>query len=75
MADLLIRNVPLQTLDALKERARLHGRSVQVEALEALKLGAQPKGAGLVAWLKTVRPTNADPALGEAAIREDRDTR
>jgi plasmid stability protein len=78
MADLLIRNVPAQTLGAIKERARRHGRSVQAEALEALKRGAQPTGVGLVAWLKTVRPpnaTDADVAAATASIREDRDTR
>jgi len=78
MADLLIRNVPVQTLAALKERAKRRGRSVQTEALEALKRGAEPTGIGLVAWLKTIRPpdaTDADVEAGIAAIREDRDTR
>jgi plasmid stability protein len=78
MADLLIRNVPTPVLDALKERARRRGHSVQTEALEALKLGAQPTGVGLVAWLKTIRPPNATEADVEAftaAIREGRDER
>jgi plasmid stability protein len=78
MADLLIRNVPAQTLDAIKERAKRHGRSVQAEALEALTVGAQPTGVGLVAWLKTVRPSNATQADVDAftaSIREDRDSR
>jgi plasmid stability protein len=78
VADLLIRNVPADTLAAIKERARRRGRSLQAEALETLKLGAQPTGPGLVAWLKTIRPpdaTEADVDAGIAAIREDRDTR
>ncbi|HVA28524.1 MAG TPA: hypothetical protein VNF68_10110 [Candidatus Baltobacteraceae bacterium] len=78
MADLLIRNVPAETLAAIRERAKQRGRSVQAEALEALKAGAQPTGAGLVAWLKTVRPpnaTDADADAGTAAIRRDRDER
>jgi plasmid stability protein len=78
MADLLIRNVPAPILDAIKERARQHGHSVQAEALETLKLGAQPTGVGLVAWLKTIRPPNATDADVEAftaAIREGRDER
>jgi plasmid stability protein len=78
MADLLIRNVPADTLAAIKERAKRRGRSVQAEALETLKLGAQPTGLGLVAWLKTIRPpdaTEADVDAGIAAIRQDRDTR
>jgi plasmid stability protein len=78
MADLLIRNVPADTLAAIKERAKRRGRSMQAEALETLKLGAQPTGPGLVAWLKTIRPPNATQAdvdAATAAIREDRDTR
>jgi len=78
MADLLIRNVPAETLAAIKERAKHNGRSFQAEAVEALKLGARPTGADLVAWLKTIRPPNATQAdvdAGTATIREDRDTR
>ena len=79
VADLLIRNVPAQTLAAIKERARQRGHSLQVEALEALKLGAQPTGVGLVAWLKTIRPTDGDPSADAdaftAAIRKARDER
>jgi plasmid stability protein len=81
MADLHIRNVPLATLDAIKERAARKGRSVQAEALETLERGAEPTGLGLVAWLKTVRPklteaqARAASAAGRAAIRESRDER
>ena len=82
MADLLIRNVPPQVLDTLKERARIRGSSIQTEAMEALYAGAQPSGLGLVAWLKTVRPKNLmqneiDAAVDFAVkgIREDRDSR
>jgi plasmid stability protein len=78
MADLLIRNVPVETLAAIKERAKRHRRSVQAEVLAALTLGARPTGPDLVAWLKTIRPPNATRAdidAGTAAIREDRDTR
>lgn len=82
MADLLIRNVPPQVLDTIKERARVRGSSVQAEALEALTAGTAPSGVGLVAWLKTVRPTGRTPeeiasavAAGVRSIREDRDRR
>lgn len=82
MADLLIRNVPPQVLDTIKERARVRGSSVQAEALEALTAGAEPTGVGLVAWLKTVRPKGLTPdeiaaavASGVKSIREDRDRR
>ena len=82
VADLLIRNVPPQVLDTIKERARARGSSVQAEALEALKAGAEPTGVGLVAWLKTVRPKDLTQDEIDAAvdmvvksIREDRDSR
>jgi plasmid stability protein len=82
MADLLIRNIPPLVLDTLKERARVHGSSVQTEALDALSAGTQPSGVGLVAWLKTVRPKNLTQEEIDAAvdfavkgIREDRDSR
>ena len=39
MADLLIRNVPAQTLAAIKERAKRRGLSVQAEALATLERG------------------------------------
>ena len=77
MADLLIRNVPAQTLAAIKERAKRRGLSVQAEALATLERGAQPNGIGLVAWLKTVRPkapaAEIDAAVeaATAAIRAD----
>ena len=77
MADLLIRNVPAQTLAAIKERAKRRGLSVQAEALATLERGAQPTGIGLVAWLKPVRPkapaSEIDAAVeaATAAIRAD----
>ncbi len=82
MADLLIRNVPAQTLQILKDRAQARGSTLQAEALEALVSHVKPSGAEFVAWLETVRPRNVDPerlrASAEAAtafIREDRDAR
>jgi plasmid stability protein len=79
MADLLIRNVPASALAAIEERAKQRGCSVEAEALNTLIRGAQPTGAGLVAWLKTVRQPSpnhvADVALFTAAIRESRDER
>jgi len=75
MGDLLIRNVPAETLDSLKLRAKQHGRSLQAEALEALQKGAEPIGVGLVAWLRTIRNENIDVDAGLRAIREARDER
>ncbi len=72
---MLIRNVPLRTLDALKARARRRGRSVQAEALELLERGVEPAGAALVGWIAERRPERADAAAGIAAIRQARSER
>jgi plasmid stability protein len=37
MPDILIRNVPTETVAKLKKRAKRHGRSLQAEALAALQ--------------------------------------
>ncbi len=81
MPDILIRNVPEKTVQALKARAKSKGRSVQVEARDILMSAVDTSGAALVAWLETVRPKGIDPAIlretvdfATAAIREDRDT-
>ncbi len=42
MADILIRNVPKRTLEALKRRAARSGRSLQQELLMALERLALP---------------------------------
>ena len=74
MGDLLIRNVPATTLDALKLRAQRGGRSVQAEALELLSKAAEPAGAVLADWLETnAQPMRIDINAIVNAIREDRD--
>ncbi len=75
MGDLLIRNVPRRTLDALKARAQRRGRSVQAEALELLEQAEQPAGAALVEWLKANRTPGVDVQAALRALREDRDSR
>jgi plasmid stability protein len=73
MPDLLIRNVPPQTLAAVKARAKRHGRSLQAEALDALNQAAGPAGRRLVAWLKSIRDGNIDVKAAIKTLREDRD--
>ena len=75
MTDILIRNVPAKTLAVLQDRAKQRGRSVQVEALEALTIGTQATGQTFLAWLKSVRTEHIDDAPAIAAIREARDER
>lgn len=77
MGDLLIRDVPPKILASLKAKARVHGRSLQAEALEALERAAKPTGEEFVARLKTIREQNVniDVEAGIRAIREARDER
>ncbi len=82
MGDLLIRNVPAETLRILKERAQARGTSLQAEALSALVSNVKPSGARLVEWLETVRPKHLSPEqvreivdFATESIRRDRDER
>jgi len=76
VSDLLIRNVPLKTLYALKARARNHKRSVQVEALELLERGVESAaGPSLLAWAKTIRDSSVELEHAKRFIREMRDER
>ena len=76
MPDLLIRNVPLKVLDALRARARARKRSVASEALELLEAGTEmTSGASLLAWAKTVRKAEIDYKPAVRFIREMRDER
>ncbi len=76
MGDLLLRNVPLKTLDALKARARSHSRSVQVEALELLERGVESAaGPSLLAWAKTIRDSSVELEHAKRFVREMRDER
>ncbi len=75
MSDLLIRNVPAATLEALKARAQRRGRSVQAEALELLDQVRLPAGTMLVDWLRKHRTGRVDAQAAIAAIREARDER
>lgn len=76
MADLLLRNVPPKTFDALKERARIRKRSMQAEALDALERGVEMTvGASLIAWAKTIDAEKVDFEPAVRFIREMRDER
>lgn len=45
MPNVTIRNLPPETHRAIKARARRHGRSIEAEIREILRLAAQPPGA------------------------------
>jgi len=76
VADLLLRNVPPKTLDALRVRARARRRSVAAEALEVLEAGVDMTvGETVLAWAKTVRDSQIDFGPTIAFVRETRDER
>jgi len=78
MPDLLIRNVPVATMQRLKAQAQRNGRSVQKEALAVIEAGAQLTWAE---WLELADASReASRAWGYTGdstefIREDRDSR
>lgn len=47
MAAVVIRNLPDATHQALKERAKRHGRSTEAEIREILDAAVKPEGGGL----------------------------
>jgi plasmid stability protein len=73
--DIVIRNVPADTLEALRARAREHGRTIAAEALEILRVGVEPAGPSMLRWLRSVADSAIDPAAALAAIRAARDER
>ena len=77
MANLLVRNLDEDVLNALKAAAKSHGRSLQAEIHDVLRNASARRLAETrrlsSRWLKRLRgPTHSDSAV---LIREDRDTR
>ncbi|MHB1018249.1 MAG: FitA-like ribbon-helix-helix domain-containing protein [Coriobacteriia bacterium] len=78
MPDLLIRNVPENTMQRLKAQAERNDRSVQKEALAVIEAGTQ---LTMAEWLERAaqlrEELRAAGYLGDstADIREDRDSR
>jgi plasmid stability protein len=75
MGDILIRNVPAETVARLKARAKRHGRSLQAEALAALEAGGRHSGDAFLdelARLHASKTIRFDVTAGLAALREDR---
>ena len=76
MADILIRNVPARTVERLKQRAKLRGRSLQAEALAALQADEPYSGNAFLAELARIREQHDirfDLSAALDALREDRD--
>ena len=74
MADILIRNVPAETIAKLKQRARRRGRSLQAEALEALESDAHSGDVFVdeVERLRSEGRLSFDLSRALEALREDR---
>lgn len=77
MGDLLVRNLPSETLDALKRRAKRHRRSVQAEVFEIIQKEISAEQAGdFWAVAAMAREESRGRWHGDSAdiIRQDRES-
>ena len=77
MAQLLVRNVPLDVIDALKRRAQSHGRSAEAEHRLILEQVLTEGRGAFRAQAAALRRATRGRIRGDSAalIREDRDRR
>jgi plasmid stability protein len=77
MAQLLVRDVPLDVVDALKKRAADHGRSAEAEHRLILEQALRPGRAGFWERAAALREATRGriTTLSEDLIRQDRDER
>ena len=77
MAQLLVRDVPRDVVDALKRRASSHGRSAEAEHRAILETALRPGRETFRARAGQLREQTRGRIAGESAdlIREDRDSR
>jgi len=77
MAQLLVRNVPLDVIDALKRRAQSHGRSAEAEHRLILEQVLTEGRGAFRAQAAALRQATQGRIRGDSAelIREDRDRR
>ena len=77
MAQLLVRNVPLDVIDALKRRAQSHGRSAEAEHRLILEQVLTEGRGEFRARAAALRLATQGRIRGDSAelIREDRDRR
>jgi plasmid stability protein len=74
MASMVIRNIPDDVLDRLKEKARIAGKSTEQFAREALAEKARPSREELVRRMDEIR-ARSKPTSGQAIIDEIRSDR
>jgi plasmid stability protein len=77
MAQLLVRDVPLDVVEALKRRAAEHGRSAEAEHRAILEETLRPGRAGFWERAKALREETRGRIItpSEELIRQDRDER
>ncbi len=77
MAQLLVRDVPQDVVDALKRRAAEHGRSAEAEHRRILEEALRPGRAGFWERAAALREQTRGRVLtpSEDLIRQDRDER
>ena len=77
MAQLLVRDVPQDIVDALKRRAAEHGRSAEAEHRRILEEALRPSRAGFWERARALREETRDRILtpSEDLIRQARDER
>jgi plasmid stability protein len=75
MGQVLVRNLEDRVIGALKERAKLHGNSLEQELREILTVAAKPTPAELRAISKRIRAMTPEGSQTDsvALIREERD--
>ena len=75
MAQLLVRDVPRDIVEALKQRAASHGRSAEAEHRAILEQALKAGRAGFRARAAQLRDQTRGRIVGQSAdlIREDRD--
>jgi len=77
MAQLLVRDVPRDVVDALKRRAASHGRSAEAEHRAILERALKAGRDGFRERAARLREETTGKIVGESAdlIRQDRDSR
>lgn len=77
MAQLLVRDIPRDIVEALKHRAAQHGRSAEAEHRAILQEALRPARTGFRQRAKALRDQTRGRLAGDSAdlIREDRDSR
>jgi plasmid stability protein len=77
MAQLLVRDIPRDIVEALKQRAARHGRSAEAEHRAILQEALHPARVAFRQRARALRDQTQGRIAGDSAdlIREDRDRR